>query len=127
MALFDYQATKTFANTLQVDDIGNCAIRCEGSYRDGKINMPGDFYLVAKTIMGKTYIAKFGPMIPDIPYMPNTFEASFKVINYKEAAICKEIQLFLNDSTHAITQAEEITDLEVFEMFPSLEDTFNNL
>ena len=52
--LFDYQATKTFANTLQLDDIGNCAIRCEGSYRDGKITLPGDYYLVTKTIMGKT-------------------------------------------------------------------------
>ena len=70
--LFDYQATKTFANTLQIDDIGNCAIRSEGSYRDGKITLPGDFYLVTKTIMGKTYIAKFGPLVPDIPYMPGS-------------------------------------------------------
>lgn len=125
--LFDYQATKTFANTLQIDDIGNCAIRCEGSYRDGKITLPGDYYLVTKTIMGKTYIAKFGPMVPDIPYMPNTFSASFKVISYKEASICKEIQLFLNDGAHAITQAEEVLEMEVYEAFPSLEDTFNNL
>ena len=34
--LFDYSATRTFNQTLQIDDIGNCAIRGEGSYRDGR-------------------------------------------------------------------------------------------
>jgi hypothetical protein len=125
--LFDYQATKTFANTLQVDDIGNCAIRCLGRYKDGKVYFPGEFYLITRTIMGRTYLAKYGPMVPDIPYMPNTFDASFKIFAYKEATICREIQLFLNDTTHDITEAEEITDIEVFENFPSLEETFSNL
>lgn len=125
--LFDYQATKTFENTLQINDIGNCAIRCVGRYKDGKVFLPGEFYLVTKTIMGRTYLAKFGPMIPDIPYMQNTFDASYKIFAYKEATICREIELFLNDATRKITEAEEITDLEVFANFPSLEETFNNL
>jgi hypothetical protein len=125
--LFDYQATKTFENTLQINDIGNCAIRCVGRYKDGKVFLPGEFYLITKTIMGRTYLAKFGPMIPDIPYMQNTFDASYKIFAYKEATICREIELFLNDATRKITEAEEITDLEVFANFPSLEETFNNL
>ena len=127
MPLFDYQATRMFENTLQIDDIGNCAIRCKGSFRDGKVTFPGEFYLITATIMGKTIIAKFGPVIPDIPYMPNTFSLSIKMVNYKEPTICKEIQLFLNDGLHNINQAEEILEEEALAACPSLEESFNNL
>ena len=82
MAIFDYQSVKTFENTLQVDDIANCAITGEGSYKDGKIRFPGEYYLITKTIMGKTYIAKFGPVIPDIIGMPNTLSFFFMVVSY---------------------------------------------
>ena len=56
--LFDYSATRTFNQTLQIDDPGNCAIRGEGSFRDGKIVLPGDYYMIVKTIMGKTTFIK---------------------------------------------------------------------
>ena len=118
--LFEFSVQKTFNQSIDIVDAGNAAIRCTNKQLD-------DFYLITKTIMGKTYIAKFGPLVPDIPYMPNTFSASFKVISYKEASICKEIQLFLNDGTHAITQAEEVLEMDVYDAFPSLEETFNNL
>ena len=56
--LIDYSATKTFTQSLQIDDIGNCAIRGEGSYRDGRCVFSGDYYLLVKTIMGKTTVIK---------------------------------------------------------------------
>jgi hypothetical protein len=59
--------------------------------------------------------------------MPNTFSASFKIFAYKEATIEREINLFLNDSFAAIENAEEILEQEAFDVYPSLEDTFNNL
>ena len=127
MAIFDYQSVRTFENTLQVNDIGNCAIRGEGSYKDGKIRFPGEYYLITKTIMGRTYIAKFGPIAPNIPGMPNTFSVSFKIVAYKEPTIEREINLFLNDSFASIENAEEILEQEAFDVYPSLEETFNNL
>ena len=52
--LFEYSATRTFTETLEISDPGNCAIHGEGSFRDGKITFPGDYYLIIKTVMGKT-------------------------------------------------------------------------
>ena len=56
--LFDYSATRTFNQTLQIDDIGNCAIHGEGSFRDGRVTFAGDYYMIVKTIMGKTTFIK---------------------------------------------------------------------
>jgi len=125
--IFDYNGVKTFTDSLQIDDIGNCAIKCEGTYREGRIPFYGEYYLITKTVMGKTAIAKFGPVDPDSPGMVNGFELTFKKINYKEATICKEIQLFINDGLKGISKAEQITDIEAFELVPSLQSTFDNL
>jgi len=124
--LFDYNGVRTFTDTLQVDDIGNCAIKCEGTYRVGRVTLYGEYYLVTKTVMGKTSLAKFGPIDPDLVGMASGFELSFKRMDYKEAAISKEIQLFLNDGMKGISKAEEVTDFEAFEAVPSLEEAFRN-
>ena len=125
--IFEFNATKTFTDTLQIDDIGNCAIRCEGVMREGRIKMPADYYMIIKTIMGKTGILKFGPVMPDMNEMLSTFDATFKKINYKEQSIEHEIDLFINDARKEITKAEAITEFEAFEAYPSVEDTFENL
>ena len=124
--IFDYNGVRTFTDSLQIDDIGNCAIKCEGTYRDGRVEFYGEYYLITKTVMGKTSIVKFGPIDPDSVGMVNGFELTFKKINFKEAAICKEIQLFINDGFKGISKAEEITDIEAFELAPSVKETFEN-
>ena len=125
--IFEFNATKTFTETLQIDDIGNCAIRCEGIMQEGRIKMPADYYLVTKTVMGKTGILKFGPVVPDLCEMQSTFAAAFKKMNYKEQSIEHEIDMFINDGRKGITRAEEITDIEAFEAYPSADETFENL
>jgi len=125
--IFEFNATRTFNETLQIDDIGNCAIRCEGIMQEGRIKMPADYYLITKTVMGKTGILKFGPVMPDLNEMQSTFSVAFKKINYKEQAIEHEIDMFINDGRKAITKAEAITEFEAFDAYPSAEDTFNNL
>lgn len=125
--LIDYSATKTFSETLQLDDIGNCAIRCEGTYYEGRLPNYGEYYMIVKTIMGKTSVIKFGPVVADFPYMLNSFEVNFKQFKYKESSIEKEIKLFLNDSKKGISKAEEVTEFDVFGAFPDLKATFENL
>ena len=125
--IFEFNATKTFTDTLQIDDIGNCAIRCEGIMQEGRIKLPAEYYMIVKTVMGMTGILKFGPVIPDICEMQSTFSATFKKIKYKEQSIEHEIDLFINDGRKEITKAEEITDVEAFDCYPSAEDTFENL
>ncbi len=125
--IFEFNATRTFTDTLQIDDIGNCAIRCEGIMYENKIKFPAEYYLITKTVMGKTGILKFGPVVPDLGDMQNGFSADFKKIKYKEQSIEREIDTFINDGKKAITKAEEITDIEAFESYPSANETFNNL
>ena len=125
--IIDYNGVKTFTDSLQIDDIGNCAIKCEGVYREGRIQLYGEYYLVTKTIAGRTSIAKFGPIVPDLNVMQNSFECTYKNIAYKESTIIREINLFINDGMKGISKAEVITDLEVFEAFPSLQETFDNM
>ena len=116
--LFDYSATRTFNQTLQIDDIGNCAIRGEGSFRDGRAVFSGDYYMVVKTIMGKTTFIKWGPLMPDFVALPNTFKLEVKTAAYKEATVAKEIQSFINDGLKGIQEAEEILPEEALEFLP---------
>ena len=116
--LFDYSENRTFNQTLQIDDIGNCAIHGEGSFRDGKITLPGDYYMIVKTVMGKTTFIKWGPLMPDLELLPNTFKLEVKTAAYKEATIAKEIQSFINDGFKNIQEANEILPEEAIEFLP---------
>jgi hypothetical protein len=116
--LIDYSATKTFTQTLQLDDIGNCAIHGAGTFRDGKTTFPGDYYMIIKTIMGKTTFIKWGPLMPDFEALPNTFKLEVKTSQYKEPTIMKEIQSFINDSLKNISEARELLPEEAIEFLP---------
>lgn len=116
--LIDYSATKTFNQTLQIDDIGNCAIHGEGSFRDGRVTFPGDYYMIVKTVMGKTTIIKWGPLMPDFTALPNTFKLEIKTCQYKELTIIREIQSFINDGLKGIHDATELLPEEAVEFLP---------
>lgn len=116
--LIDYSATRTFTQTLQLDDIGNCAIRGKGAFRDGRVTLAGEYYMLIKTIMGKTTIMKWGPLQPDFTALPNTFKLEIKTTPYKEATIIKEIQSFINDGLKGISCAEELLPEEAIEFLP---------
>lgn len=117
--LIDYSATKTFTQTLQLDDIGNCAIHGEGTFRDGKTTLPGDYYMIVKTIMGKTTMLKWGPLMPDFEVLPNTFKLEIKTCPYKELTIIKEIQSFINDGLKNISEARELLPEEAVKFLPT--------
>ncbi len=125
--LIDYNETTTYSQTLQVDDIGNFAIRCHGTMIDGKFKMPADYYMMVKTVAGRATIVKFGPVIPDIPTMPSGFEVTVKTTKFNEPSLGNEVSNYINDGRREITEAEEIVEQELYEAYPSLEETFNSL
>lgn len=108
--IFDYNQTNSFANSIVVNDPGNCALYCTNQDFN-------EYYLCTQTEMGKTYILKFGPIIGldsreiDIITEKNPFILTYKKINYKESTISHEINLFINDKLKGINQVKEI-DLE---------------
>lgn len=119
--IFEYSAQKTFTQALAVADPGNMALRC--STDDGL-----EFYVITKTIMGKTSIITSGPSLEGAP---NAFleKYSFNVvkINYNEKQLAKIVKAYINDVTKKISQIDEITLIEALPSLPNLVEAFNNL
>lgn len=119
MAIFEYAVQKTFMQAIDIVDIGRFGIRC--------INDTGhEYYLLANTIMGKTSILSYGPIIPDIPVLLDKFNVSYTKIDYKEPKITKIVQTFINDPTKEISNVEEVVDVEFWDAFPLVKDCFEN-
>jgi hypothetical protein len=117
--IFEYSVQKTFNESIDVVDIGNTALRCTSATLD-------DYYIILKTIMGKTSILKFGPVCPDIEVLFNDFAVTYKKLDYKETSICKEIDKFINDFRKEINTITEITEYEAWQAFPAIQQYFEN-
>ena len=110
--IYDYSGTKTFTASLVVDDPGNCAICANGYYSVGKgIKLPGDYYMIVRTIDGVTTILKWGA-VTELTELVIGYSLDVKQFKYKEASIHREIQLFLNDGQKFIYEANVI-DIDV--------------
>ena len=117
--VFEFSVQKTFNQSIDVVDVGNTALRCVNKQMD-------NYYLITRTIYGKTSILKFGPVCTDIETLLDDFSVSYKKIDYKEAALYKEIDKFLNDYKKEIETVEEITDFEAWQDFPAIKQYFEN-
>ena len=117
--IFEYSVQKTFNETIDVVDIGNTALKCTGKLLD-------EYYIILKTIMGKVHIIKFGPVAPDLDMLINEFSVTYKKIDYKENAIHKEVDKFINDFRKEISSVEEITEYEAWQAFPNVQQQYEN-
>ena len=117
---FEFSVQKTFNQSIDIVDMGNTAIRCTNRYME-------NFFLITKTVMGKTSIIKFGPVCLDLESLINDFSVHYKKIDYKENTIYKEIDKFINDYKKEIDTIEEITEYEAWKDFPSIQQYFENL
>lgn len=118
--IFEFSVQKTFNQSIDVVDMGNTALRCTNRLLD-------NYYLIIKTIMGKTHFIKFGPVCPDVEFLLEDFSVSYKKIDYKEAQVYKEIDKFINDFKKDIDTIEEITEYEAWKDFPAIQQLFENI
>ena len=119
--IFNYNQQKVFMNSLEVEDPGNTALRIE--------NIEGfDYYIILKTIMGKTSIFKFGPIMSGVDLFVNGFSSSYVKTNYKEKTINKTISQFINDPYKGMISNIEVLDQrDVINMFPDIRGCFDNI
>ena len=119
--IFNYNQQKVFMSSLEVEDPGNTALRIE--------NVEGfDYYIIIKTIMGKTSIFKFGPIMSDVDLFINGFSSSYVKMNYKEKTINKAISQFINDPYKGmISNIEVLTHDDVINTFPNIRECFKNI
>jgi hypothetical protein len=118
--VFEFSIQKTFNQSIDVVDVGNTALRCANSHMD-------NYYIITRTVFGKTSVLKFGPVCPDIEALINDFSVSYKKVDYKENLLFKEIDKFLNDYKKEIETVEEITEFEAWEDFPQIRQYFENV
>lgn len=118
--IFEFSVQKTFNQSIDVVDMGNTALRCTNRQLD-------DYYLIVKTVMGKTHFLKFGPICPDIDALLEDFSISYKKVDYKENVVYREIDKFINDFKKEIDNIEEITEYEAWQAFPEVQRQFENI
>jgi hypothetical protein len=118
--IFEFAVQRTFNESIDVVDMGNTALRCTS--KDMNI-----YYIILKTVLGKTSILKFGPVCPDIELLQNDFSVSYKKIDYKETPIFREIDKFINDYKKEIDTVEEVTEYEAWQDFPAIQQLFEDI
>ena len=99
--IFDYNSRVLTLAQIDIEDIGNCSLECSND--DGAF-----FYYITRTSLGSTLIVTCGPIVPDIPILPDEYQLKVKRMDYKEPKICNDIQKFLNGK-NLITKVEKVT------------------
>lgn len=112
---FDYLVKIKKESSINIDDIGNCAIDV---YND----LGFEWLLIIHTVEGNTQIVEFGPILPDLDYPPAKVVYTYDRMDFAEGKIINRIQKFLNDGYRAVTQAFEISKEEAKDKMKSLVD-----
>lgn len=118
--ILDYDLEKQYRQSIDIVDIGNVCLRCTNDSLE-------DYYIIIKTVMGTTGILKIGPLMPDTIILLDGYTIEFKKIDFKEKTICKEINLFINDTKKGIKEIIEVHPEDVFPLLPDLGAALNNL
>lgn len=113
---FEFNKELVAQNLIDIPRIGSFAMQAEGAMGDA-------YFLVIRTLMGRSYIATCGPVLPGIEELPPGFTTNLTVINFNEGKLIKTINMFLNDHSKGIYRAEivdfntalnEFRDLGIF-------------
>lgn len=111
MAIYDYHMQKVFANSVVVDDGGNCCLECE--------NPEGDtWYIRLKSIMGFVYALKFGPVCPDLTEIDWDYAMEYRKFKYSDKSVDKEITGFINDPKKGITEVHVVDEQTLLDAIP---------
>ena len=104
--IFEYCEQPQFTKSIEIEDYGNTCIR--SSTVDGF-----DYYIIIQTVMGKTRILTFGPIMADIDpnlRLEDRFNISYTKINFDMKKISRFIDQALNNPAKGVVIdfAEEI-------------------
>lgn len=102
---FDYDSTQVFSESIDIEDIGNCALELIDS-------LGNYYYLIIITKLGFSSILEQGPIIPDLPLLPKSMRCIITTCEFKRGRIIKIIETFLknrNDDKNATKSVVEIS------------------
>lgn len=113
MKQINFNSQSEYQSNLIIEDIGNCSIEAwnELEYL---------YYIIIKTIRGKSYIAEWGPIIEDEENFIDGYKSSFKIMEFNDKRINSELWSFLNDRSKKIVNARELEVNEALDAFKDL-------
>ena len=112
---FEYLITTKKEQSIDIKNIGTCAL---DAYND----LGFEYLLIIKTREGLTEIIEYGPLIPDLEYLPANVSYTYNRIDFSESKIIKRINKFLVEGCRGITQVFEIELEEAKEKIRNLVD-----
>ena len=99
--IFDYLRTTTALDTIDIVDIGNCAINAMNDDAE-------EWFLIIDTNEGWTKIREFGPIVVDENKLRNYFSYDCYASDFAEKKLRTRIDKFLNNPKRMITQVYEV-------------------
>lgn len=117
---FEYDKELRANSLIDIPDIGDFGLEAynlEGYYH----------YLFVKTILGETYVATCGPVIPDTSLITYGFSINITHFQYNEKALFKYINTFLNDRNKAIVGVNLMSAEDVVPYFSDIPQTLSNI
>lgn len=105
---FEYRITRQVEADIDIDNIGDCCLK---AFNDEGM----EYILIIETQMGVCRIFNYGPIQPDFDLLPKSTSISFQRIDFRQGALIKIIEGFLNNPYAKITQAMECSKEEALE------------
>ena len=118
--IIDYDAKKVFNQSVQIDDPGNVALSCETT--DGNY-----YFILTKAVMGKLNILSFGPVMPDLPELLDSYTCLFRQMPYNQKKVESELTKFINDPKKEIMSVMTMQLQDVYTFLPDIKIYWENL
>lgn len=113
--IFDYLRTTTALDTIDIEDIGNCAINAINDDAE-------EWFLIINTYEGWTETIEFGPLVVDTEDLRTFFKYDKYACDFSEKKIGRSIDKFINDPKRMITQVFEVEKDFAKSRFNSIKD-----
>lgn len=115
-----YNLQQVLTETAYVKDVGNCALEA--------IDEKGlSYFLVIKTVDGRTFILSFGPLIPDLIELPSSYSVSYVKQAYNDEKLAKFIQGWAAPKRGPnFLEVKQIEIDEALEIFRDVKEYFIN-
>lgn len=104
MPTFEFDNQFVPQNLINIPDTGNFCLEA--------IDEKNGFYhyLMIKASLGTASIVSFGPVVPDVKLLPDSYSAYFVRMPFKEEKIKKFISSWLNDKNKHINTASIVDE-----------------
>lgn len=115
---FEYFQTITLNANIEIEDIGNCAIK---TFDD----LGNEYILIIDTVQGWSRIFQYGPLRLDFDVLPAVVKETYNKIPFDDRKLKNIIIKFLN--TDGITQAFAVTREEALQDCKSITKSMQQL